>query len=140
MDKKLPKIGTGVIILNNKKQVLFGKRTYNPIGWSVPGGHIEYGETIIDCAKRETLEEAGIEITSPKVMTIGENIFPDKNLHSITMFVFATADENQEPQNMEPDKCDGWQWFDINNIPSELSFNYDPVLKNFDKLISEYFN
>jgi len=32
--------------------------------WSFPGGHLEYMESFEDCAKRETREECGIEITN----------------------------------------------------------------------------
>jgi len=138
MSNNRPKIGTGAIIFNDKGQLLFGKRTYNPTGYSVPGGHIEFGETIEDCCKREVLEEAGIIIENLEIVTWGENIYLDKDHHSVSAFVFCTAKKGQEPKNMEPDKCDGWEWFDIDEIPKNLSFNYDPVLKHGQHLIKAY--
>jgi len=138
MQSSKPVIGTAVIIINKDKKILFGKRTYNPIGWSVPGGHLEYGETLVDCAKRETMEEVGIEIENVKPITLSENIFPDKNLHSVSIFCFATLKNNQEPKNMEPDKCGGWEWFNIKDLPANLSFNYSPIINGGEKLIEDY--
>ena len=138
MQNKKPKVGTGIVILNKNKELLFCKRTYAPIGWSMAGGHLEYGETLEECAKREAMEEAGIEIDNVKPMAIAEDIFPDRELHYVTAFVFSTIRDNQTPKNMEPNKCDGWEWFSIDNLPSPLSFNYAPLLHNGKKLIEQY--
>ncbi|MGL1893914.1 MAG: NUDIX domain-containing protein [Spirochaetaceae bacterium] len=138
MNSKLPRIGTGVVVFNKQGQILMGKRTYKPIGYSLPGGHLEFGETLKDCAKREVFEEAGVEIENIEIITIGENLFLDKNFHSISIFIFSTIKDDQILQNPEPDKCDGWNWISIDNIPKNLSFNYDPIFTNDFKLIKNY--
>ena len=49
-----------VLILNNKNQVLLQRRTDNGF-WGYPGGSMELGESFEDCARREVLEETGLE-------------------------------------------------------------------------------
>ena len=49
----------------NGDQVLMINRTNSWKGWAFPGGHLEKGESIIDCVKREMLEEAGVVLENP---------------------------------------------------------------------------
>jgi len=57
-----PLVGVGGLVLNGDR-ILLVKRGYPPSKgyWSIPGGHVELGETIYRAAVRETLEETGIE-------------------------------------------------------------------------------
>ena len=52
-DKKYPKVGIGVMILNDQNQVLLGLRqgSHGAGEWSFPGGHLEFGETVFETAK-----------------------------------------------------------------------------------------
>ena len=58
-----PQVGVGVLILRDGK-VLLGRRkgSHGAGCWSAPGGHLEFGETLEDCAAREVLEETGLKI------------------------------------------------------------------------------
>jgi len=62
-DDLRPKVGVGVMVLKNGK-VLIGKRkgAHGAGEWAWPGGHLEYMESFEDCARREVMEETGIEI------------------------------------------------------------------------------
>jgi 8-oxo-dGTP diphosphatase len=62
-DDSRPKVGVGVMVLKNGK-VLIGKRkgAHGAGEWAWPGGHLEYMESFEDCARREVMEETGIEI------------------------------------------------------------------------------
>jgi 8-oxo-dGTP diphosphatase len=57
------RVGVGVMVLKDG-EVLLGLRngSHGAGEWAFPGGHLEYMETFEDCAKRETLEECGVEI------------------------------------------------------------------------------
>lgn len=51
--------GAGVILVNNRNEILLGKRTDNGY-WAYPAGSMELGESFEECARRETQEESGL--------------------------------------------------------------------------------
>ncbi|MDD2410046.1 MAG: NUDIX hydrolase [Bacilli bacterium] len=125
------RVGLGVCIFKDDK-VLLGcrKGSHGENTWSFPGGHLEFNESWDDCAIRETKEETNIEIENIKLMGITNDIFKNENKHYITIFMKANYKKG-ELTLMEPNKCEKWQWFDPNNLPSPLFL----PLKNY---ISEY--
>jgi 8-oxo-dGTP diphosphatase len=123
---KRPKVGIGVIIVKDNK-VLLGKRkgSNGAGGWSFPGGHLEYAEGVEECARRELLEEAGIEVGELIVGPYTNDFFEDEEKHYITLYVIARYGSG-EPKICEPDKCDGWDWYDWDNLPENL---FPPVAR-----------
>lgn len=51
--------GAGVILVNNRNEILLGKRADNGY-WAYPAGSMELGESFEECARRETQEESGL--------------------------------------------------------------------------------
>lgn len=115
-----PKVGVGVIIRKEGK-VLIGKRKGHHGGgyWAFPGGHLEMNEEVEDCAKREVMEETGLEVEGFKKLTFTNDIFTETGKHYITVYV-VTDYRNGEVKIMEPEKCEEWGWFSLNNLPNPL--------------------
>ena len=128
MDKK-PKVGVGVIVIKENK-VLLGKRknSHGEGSWCFPGGHLEFNESLENCAKREVLEETGIEIKNIRFETITNDIFKDEEKHYITIFMLSEYDSG-EVKVMEPEKCEKWNWFEWNNLPEPLFLPIQNLLK-----------
>jgi len=126
---KRPKVGVGVIIKKNG-QMLMGKRknAHGDGTWAPPGGHLEWCESPEECAVRETLEEAGIKIKNVQPWFYTNDIFENGAKHYATLFVIADYDTG-EPQVMEPDKCEGWDWFDWHDLPKPLFLTIENLLK-----------
>jgi len=58
--QQLPKLGASACVWKDGK-VLLIQRAKPPFGlWSLPGGHVEFGETALAAAERELLEESGV--------------------------------------------------------------------------------
>jgi 8-oxo-dGTP diphosphatase len=73
-----PLVGVGGLVLN-RGRILLVKRGYPPSRglWSIPGGHVELGETIYRAAVRETLEETGVETEPLGVVNVDDLIKVD---------------------------------------------------------------
>ncbi|XP_071926332.1 nudix hydrolase 1-like [Coffea arabica] len=119
-----PKVGVAVFLLKGNK-VLLGRRL-SSVGrntFALPGGHLEFGESFEECAAREVKEETGLEIEKTEYLTVTNNVFSQegKATHIVCVFMRAVpADLNQQPQNLEPEKCDGWDWYDWDDLPKPL--------------------
>jgi len=119
-ETRRPSIGVGVLIVKDGK-ILLGKRK-GVCGdglWSFPGGHLEWNESIESCAQREVLEETGLTISLPKKVTFINDIFLKEDKHYVTFYMIAEWVKG-EATNMEPDKCEGWEWFSVDNLPEPL--------------------
>ncbi|HEY3403818.1 MAG TPA: NUDIX domain-containing protein [Ohtaekwangia sp.] len=70
-----PNVGVGVIIENNEGKILIGKRkgSHSPF-YSIPGGHLESGETFEEAAIKEIEEETGLTIYAPEVIAVTNNL------------------------------------------------------------------
>jgi len=118
-EKNRPKVGVGVVTIKEGK-VLLGKRkgAHGGGSWAPPGGHLEFGESLEACAARELEEEAGLKALSFQTGPWTNDIF-ENGKHYLTLFVFVHEFEG-EPKLLEPEKCEGWQWFDWDTLPSPL--------------------
>jgi 8-oxo-dGTP diphosphatase len=72
-----PVLGVGAIVLrrrNGRVEVLLVRRRYEPHSgmWSFPGGHVEPGEPVLEAARRELLEETGIEAEPVGILHVHE--------------------------------------------------------------------
>jgi 8-oxo-dGTP diphosphatase len=114
-----PRIGVGVVVVDQGK-VLLGKRkgSHGAGDWSFPGGHLEFGEEVEDCAKRELEEETGLQALSLSLGPWTNNRMKEKK-HYVTLFVFVKRFSGIL-QVKEPTKCEGWQWCDWDELPSPL--------------------
>ena len=114
--KHYPKVGVGVIVMKDDK-VLIGKRRekYGQGTWAFPGGGLEYGESFEDCAKRETVEEAGIEIDSVIFGAVINDVMKESGKHYVTVYMKANYPSG------DPHPADGefeeWRWADWDNLP-----------------------
>ncbi len=115
-----PKIGVGVIVIKGDK-VLLGKRknVHGEGTWCFPGGHLEFGEEIEDCARREVEEETGIRIKNLRLGPFTNDIFRKEGKHYVTLYVISDHDSG-EARVKEPEKCERWEWFEWDKLPSPL--------------------
>lgn len=113
-----PRIGVAVILIRDGK-VLIGRRLSASHGhdtWQFPGGHLEFGESIADCAVREVAEETGLEATVTGYGPFTNDVFIDAGKHYVTLFVLASAPSGIA-QVMEPEKCAEWRWCPWDTLP-----------------------
>lgn len=85
--------------------------------YGIPGGHVASNEKLISAAKRELEEETGI--TTKSLTYIG--VVREKQKDYIFIhFMFLCDEYVGSPQLMEPDKCEGWKWYDLSSLPETI--------------------
>jgi|TARA_B100001971_G_scaffold175431_1_gene169050 nucleoside triphosphatase len=85
--QKYPEPTVGGLILHKSGEILLVKSFKWKDYWTVPGGHIEIGETAENAIKREIKEEVGLDIDSASLLLIQEAIYP-KNFNAHKHFIF----------------------------------------------------
>jgi ADP-ribose pyrophosphatase YjhB (NUDIX family)/catechol 2,3-dioxygenase-like lactoylglutathione lyase family enzyme len=113
-------VGVGVFVLRDGLVLLGRRRAAHGAGtWALPGGRLEFGETIEHCAQREVREETGLEISAVARGPYTSDVFDDVGRHYVTVFVIAHAPHG-EALVCEPDKCAEWRWCRWDALPQPL--------------------
>lgn len=83
--------------------------------YSVPAGHLDGGETVMQAAVREAEEETGVQIAEIDMTfsTVMHRIEDDERVD----FFVEVHNWQGEPFNAEPEKCDDLRWVDIHALP-----------------------
>jgi len=136
--KDRPMVGVGVFIYNSmyREEILLGKRkgAHGEGEWSLPGGHLEFKESFLDCCVREVKEETDLDIPACDIKKLGftNDIFESDGLHYVTLFFEIQLRGpmcKYIPEFMEPDKCEGWGWFNLNKLPQPLFPPLEGIIK-----------
>lgn len=128
--QKRPKACVGVMVFKDGK-VLMGKRkgSHGHGEYSFTGGHIEFKESFEECAKRETREEAGVEIKNIKFLSVS-NI--DRHEGRQDVLISFTADwEKGEPRTDPNEKVEDWQWYSFENLPSPIFYPAQVLIDSY---------
>ena len=135
-DKKYPRIGIGIMILNENGDVLLGLRkgSHGEGEWSFPGGHLEFGKKIFETAKREVKEESGLDVDQFKLISVADEMryINSDDKHYVNIGIKAQY-QGGEPEVCEPDKCLEWKWFSLENLPDRIFEGTELTINNYKK-------
>ena len=129
MNYKNPFPTVDLIIENHKNEILLIERKNIPHGWALPGGFVDYGESLEHAAKREGKEETNLDIELISPFKAYSNPERDKRAHTIT-FVFIAKGKG-EAKGMDDAKQA--KWFSIEEI-KQLNIAFDHKNIIFDYL------
>ena len=115
-----------VIELENKRIVLI-QRGKEPYGWALPGGFVDYGESLEEAAKREAMEETSLDVEL--VRQLGAYSAPDRDPRHHAISVVFLARANGEPRASDDAQEVGV--FDEKDIPSPLAFDHEKILADY---------
>lgn len=130
------KIAVQTFVVNDKNQLLMGLRRDSVDGgnWAVPGGHVDVGDTLEECAKRELREETGLIANHAEQFGYVEQPINISNMHYFHFGYVVTSFEDKPLINGEPEDIDHWEWFDLNKIPYNIAGYQREIIIKFLKL------
>ncbi|MBO0797908.1 MAG: NUDIX domain-containing protein [Blastocatellia bacterium] len=122
MIDRRPHVGMGILVMRRGRVLLGRRRGSHGAGYyAAPGGHLEFGESFEEAARREVREETGLEIADLRLLSVGNYVFKrdDSERHYVDVDFVCEAPSG-DPQLKEPEKCHGWDWYDIEDLPQPL--------------------
>lgn len=120
-------IGACVIVLNDKNQILLGKRQggYKPGTYGIPGGRVEGKDPLEETARRELAEETALEALGLEF--IGA-VREWQDTHNFIHFVYSCRNFTGTPTTTEPEKCAGWEWYNLDSLPTPLLIGHQAAI------------
>jgi len=120
MERSQARVGIGVFIIKDGKFLMQRRQGSHGAGsWSVPGGHLEFGESFEDTARREVMEETGLEIKNIRFAAVTNDIFAEENKHYVTVWMLSEW-ASGVVENREPEKCTAQAWHTFDDLPEPL--------------------
>ncbi len=124
MKKRYSIVCASYLLLMQDKKVLLLRRFntgYQDGNYSVPAGHVDEGESVADALMREAKEEIGVNIKKQDInlVHVMHRKSTDQNDERLDFF-FMCRKYEEEIRNIEPEKCDDLNWFDIDALPTNI--------------------
>jgi len=128
---KGPVLATDGIILESGKVLLLKRAVYPFQGcWELPGGHVEYGETVEAAVKREMKEELGVPVTIKKLFGVYSNLKSDPRHHAVSVIYLLKTPKGKIKLSREDSE---FKYFPLKKLPRKIAFNHRKVLNDLKK-------
>ncbi|MCD6319191.1 MAG: NUDIX hydrolase [Candidatus Desulfofervidaceae bacterium] len=120
-------IPTVDIIIEVEGGIILIKRKNPPYGWAIPGGFVDYGESLEEAAVREAKEETGLDIELIRQLHTYSDPGRDPRQHTITTVYIARA--KGEPQ--AGDDAAEIGIFSQESLPTPIAFDHAKILADY---------
>ena len=110
-----------------ERPIILIERKNPPLGWAIPGGFVDYGETVETAAVREAQEEVGLDVELIEQFHVYSDPNRDPRQHTLSIVFIATA--KGEPQAADDAKNLGI--FHAWDVPNQLCFDHDKILGDY---------
>lgn len=130
-----PSLTTDIFIYNENKEFILIKRRNNPYKnyWALPGGFVDYGESVEDAAIRESKEETTIDVELDKL--VGVYSKPNRDPRGHTISIVFTAKGNMDDKKADDDAIDIDTFTKEKIKEIKLAFDHDKIINDCLKLI-----
>jgi len=125
-ERRSPLLTVDVVITppGDPERVVLVRRRFPPEGWALPGGYVEWGETVEAAAEREAREETGLTVRLTRQFHVYSDPARDARGHHVTVVFLAEA--SGEPAG--GDDAAEARFFDRSRLPAPIAFDHGAIL------------
>ena len=109
------------------RPIILIERKNEPMGWAIPGGFVDYGESIETAAVREAEEEVSLKVKLIEQFYVYSAPNRDPRQHTLSIVFIATA----KGKPIAADDAKNLGIFNQYDLPQNLCFDHDCVLKDY---------
>lgn len=120
-------IPTVDIIIEYRGGIILVKRKNPPKGWALPGGFVDYGESLESAAIREAKEETGLDVKLVRQFHTYSDPRRDSRHHSITTVYIAKAEGDAKAG----DDAGEIGIFNKDSLPKNIAFDHREILEDY---------
>lgn len=120
-------IPTVDIIIEVTGGIVLIERKNPPFGWALPGGFVDYGETLEQAAIREAREETSLEVDGLRLLGCYSDPTRDSRMHTITTVFVALGKGSPKAA----DDATNLQVFPPDQLPAQLCFDHGTILHDY---------
>jgi ADP-ribose pyrophosphatase YjhB (NUDIX family) len=117
------------IIIETPKGIVLIERRNPPFGWALPGGFVDYGETLETAARREAKEETSLDVELKSLLYVYSHPSRDPRQHTVSAVFIARA----EGTPRAADDAKSLRVFKPAKLPAELAFDHRKILDDYLK-------
>lgn len=115
------------IIIEVDAGIVLIKRKNPPPGWAIPGGFVDYGESVEEAAVREAKEETGLDVADLRQFHVYSDPSRDRRVHTISTVFIARA----KGTPVAADDAADIGVFKQNELPDDLAFDHPQILSDY---------
>lgn len=125
-----PPIAADIIIEMHDRPgrpIVLIERKHEPLGWALPGGFVDVGESVEAAAVREAAEETNLRVTLHALLGVYSEPDRDPRGHSVSVVYVASA--AGKPEAM--DDAAAVKVYALEALPTQLAFDHAKILEDY---------
>lgn len=126
---KNPAPTVDAIIYDPELGILLIERRFEPLGWALPGGFVDYAETLEHATIREAKEETGLDVEIKALVGVYSNPLRDPRRHTITTAFWCKCLNFNTLQ--AGDDAGKAKFFPLNKLPEKIVFDHQVIIQDF---------
>lgn len=113
-------VGVGAVVIDGNEILLMRRAQSHGLGtWSTPGGALDSGEDFESCARRETREEVGLELSDVRFLAVTNDVF-ESGRHFLTVWMAGRLRDPGRRTVVPNEEVAEHAWFAVDRLPTPL--------------------